>query len=211
MDRVGIPPPWAGTHSTKPGYIQPGLEHCQEWRVHKPSGQLFQSLTTPRVKNFFLISINLLSFSLGPFSLVLSLHALGKCPSPSLSQAPFRSRKVPQGLLRAFSRLNNPNSLNCLHKRGAPALGSTQWPPLGLFQQLSTFPLLGNRNAPGGLSQEQGCTAHLAAVQKGAAEGYKAQDLAQMVTMLLLLCFCVSPRCAAISADVCHPQLGRAG
>ena len=52
-------------------------------------GKLFQCFTTLTVKNFLLISnINLPSFSLQPFPLVLSLHTLVKSPSPSFLSAP---------------------------------------------------------------------------------------------------------------------------
>jgi len=47
-------------------------------------GNLCQCFTTLTVKNFFLISnLNLPSFILQPFPLVLSLHTLVKSPSPS--------------------------------------------------------------------------------------------------------------------------------
>ena len=53
-------------------------------------GSLGQGLTTLTGKNFFLIShLNLPSFSLQPFPLVLSLHTLVKSPSPSFLQAPL--------------------------------------------------------------------------------------------------------------------------
>jgi len=47
-------------------------------------GNMGQCFITLMVKNFFLIShLNLPSFSLKPFPLVLSLHTLVKSPSPS--------------------------------------------------------------------------------------------------------------------------------
>jgi len=50
---------------------------------------LCQCFTTLMVKNFFLISnLNLPSFSLEPFRLVLSLHTLVKSPSPAFLSAP---------------------------------------------------------------------------------------------------------------------------
>jgi len=64
--------------------IQPRLEHCQGGGSHRFSGQPGQCLTTLTVKNFFLLSnLNLPSFSLQPFLLVLSLHTIVKSPSPS--------------------------------------------------------------------------------------------------------------------------------
>jgi len=48
-------------------------------------GNLGQGLTTLMVKNFFLISdVNLPSFSLEPFPLLLSLHSHVNSPSPAL-------------------------------------------------------------------------------------------------------------------------------
>jgi len=48
-------------------------------------GNLFQCLTTLRIKNFFIIcDLNLPYFSLQPFPLVLSLHALVKSLSSLL-------------------------------------------------------------------------------------------------------------------------------
>jgi len=78
-------------------------------------GNLFQCLTTPTVKNFFLISsLNLPSSSLKPFHLVLLLHVLIKTFSPVFPSAPFRywkaAVKSPQSLLS--SRLRSPNSLS---------------------------------------------------------------------------------------------------
>jgi len=52
-------------------------------------GNLGQGLTTLIGKNFFLTSnLNVPSFSLEPFPLVLSLHTLVKSPSPSFLLAP---------------------------------------------------------------------------------------------------------------------------
>ena len=82
-------------------------------------------------KNFFLISnLNLPSFSLEPFPLVLSLHPLVKSPSPSFLQplqALADALRSPQSLL--FSRLNSLSSLSlsleerseCSWGKAAPA------------------------------------------------------------------------------------------
>jgi len=60
------------------------LNPAREGAATASLGSLGQGLTALMVKNFFLISnLNLLSFSLEPFPLVLSLHALVKSPSPS--------------------------------------------------------------------------------------------------------------------------------
>jgi len=91
------------------------LNTATEGAVTASLGNLCQGLTTHRVKNFFLISnLNLPSFSLKTFPLVLSLHALAKSPSPAFLQDPFRYRngaiRSPHSLL--FSRLNSANSLS---------------------------------------------------------------------------------------------------
>ncbi|KAK4812888.1 LOW QUALITY PROTEIN: hypothetical protein QYF61_024244 [Mycteria americana] len=63
---------------------QPGLEHFQGWGIHSFSGQPVPVPHHLIVKSFFLISnLNLLSFSLKPLPLALSLHALVKSPSPA--------------------------------------------------------------------------------------------------------------------------------
>jgi len=60
------------------------LDTAREEAATVSLGNVFQSLT-----NFFLLSnLNLLSFSLQPFPLVLSLHTLVKSPSPSFLSAP---------------------------------------------------------------------------------------------------------------------------
>jgi len=60
------------------------LNTAREGAATAPLGNLFQCLTTLMVKNFFLISnLNLPSFHLKLFPLVLSLHTLVKSPSPS--------------------------------------------------------------------------------------------------------------------------------
>jgi len=86
---VPAPVPWAGTPSTRPGCSKP--HPTWSWTLlgrGQPQllfGNLCQCLTTPLVKNFFLIfSLNLPSFSLKPLPLVLSLHAVVKSPSPAL-------------------------------------------------------------------------------------------------------------------------------
>jgi len=65
------------------------LSTAREGAATASLGNLGQSLTTLMGKNFFLIShLNLPSFSLHPFPLVLSLHTLVKSPSPSFLSAP---------------------------------------------------------------------------------------------------------------------------
>jgi len=65
------------------------LNPAREGAATASLGSLCQCLTTLMGKNFFLIShLNLPSFSLEPFPLVLSLHTLVKSPSPSFLSAP---------------------------------------------------------------------------------------------------------------------------
>jgi len=60
------------------------LSTAREGAATASLGSLGQGLTTLTVKNLFLISnLNLPSFSLEPFPLVLSLHPLVESPSPS--------------------------------------------------------------------------------------------------------------------------------
>ena len=72
------PPPLIPAQAAQ-GPIQPGLEHLQGWGIHSLSEQLFQHLTTLIVKNLPLTSnVNLLSFNLKPFPLVLLLSILSR-------------------------------------------------------------------------------------------------------------------------------------
>jgi len=65
------------------------LNPAREVAATASLGSLGQGFTTLMVKNFFLISqLNLPSFSLEPFPLVLSLHPLVKSPSPPFLLAP---------------------------------------------------------------------------------------------------------------------------
>jgi len=65
------------------------LNTAREGAATASLGNLCQGLTTLMVKNFFPISkLNLPSFGLEPFPLVLSLHTLVKSPSPSFLSAP---------------------------------------------------------------------------------------------------------------------------
>jgi len=59
------------------------LNTAREGAATASQGKLVQCFTTLMVKNFFLTSnLNLPSFSLESFPLVLSLHTLVKSPSP---------------------------------------------------------------------------------------------------------------------------------
>ena len=80
---VPAPLPLAGTSSTRPGCseLHPTLNTSREGAATASLGNLCQCFTTLTVKNFFLISnLNLPSFSLKLFPLVLSLHTLWKVP-----------------------------------------------------------------------------------------------------------------------------------
>ena len=79
--------------------IKPGLECLQGWDTQNLSGPWCQRLTTLLTSN-----LNLPSFSLNPFPLVLSL------PACIRSCAPSKYWEAIMSLL--FSRLNKPNSLN---------------------------------------------------------------------------------------------------
>jgi len=54
--RQGLQPPYLMLDQAAQGPIQPGLEHLQGWGIHSLSGQLFQLLTTPIVKNHLAVS-----------------------------------------------------------------------------------------------------------------------------------------------------------
>lgn len=76
-------------------------------------GSIFQFVTTLIVKDFFLTSyLNLPSFTLKPFPLLLSLHALVITPYPALLQPPLGTGRFLLRFLQSlpFSKLNNPNS-----------------------------------------------------------------------------------------------------
>jgi len=61
------------------------LNTAREGAATASLGNLFQDLTSLRVKNFFLISnLNQPSFNLKPLPLALSPQALVKSPSPAL-------------------------------------------------------------------------------------------------------------------------------
>jgi len=69
----------------------PALNTAREGTATASLGSLGQGLTSLTGKNFFLVpTLNLPSFSLKPSSLVLSLHALVKNPSPAQLKAPFK-------------------------------------------------------------------------------------------------------------------------
>ena len=77
---------------------------------------------------------NLLSSSLKPLPLVLSLQALAKSPSPASCRPPLSTGRLLEGLPRAFSfpGWTAPALSACPHRRCAPALGSSLWLSSGL-------------------------------------------------------------------------------
>ena len=115
-------------------------------------GSLFKCLTTLWVPHFFLTSsLNLSSFSLKPFPLVLSLSNHVKCQLPSCLYTPFKYWKATTrsacSLLTESPRLEKTHRITqsnreaspsytsltlsiFLHRRGAPspALSSSLWP-----------------------------------------------------------------------------------
>jgi len=90
------------------------LNTAREGAATASLGNLGQCLTTLMVKNFFLISnLNLPSFSLELFPLVLSLHTLVKSPSPSFLQGPSGTGSCSQVTpVPSLLQLNSPNSLS---------------------------------------------------------------------------------------------------
>lgn len=100
---------------------------------HTFSGNLVQ--LHPPVKNFFLLcNVNLPYFSLDPFPLVLSPHALANSPSPAFLDTPFRYWKVAVGSLHSllFSRLSyaTPLSLSAQNSVDSFVLYASQYPVL---------------------------------------------------------------------------------
>ena len=92
--------------------IQPGLEHCQGGSSHSFSGQRVQCFTTLMVKNFFLISnLNLPSFSLQPFPLVLSLHTLVKWQHHVFSSPYSSFWSMPPHTHTSTHTINSPSLL----------------------------------------------------------------------------------------------------
>ena len=97
-----------------------------------PPGNFFQFLTTPTVKIFFFIpSLNLLSMTSKPFSLILSLHVLLKIP-PQLSRVPLHVLEVHYKVPPDTPRFSSPGcrapALSaCSHRGDAPALSSSLW------------------------------------------------------------------------------------
>lgn len=94
--------------------IQHGLEHFQGWRIHSSSGQ---PISVPLFRKrclFHISNLNLLSFTLKLFSLVLPLQAVIKCLSPSFLWLSFiywnAAIRCPWSLL-SF-RLNSPNFIS---------------------------------------------------------------------------------------------------
>jgi len=80
------------------------LSTAREGAATASLGNLGQCLTTLMGKNFFLIShLNLPSFSLEPFPLVLSLHTLVKSPSPSFLLVTSGPGRLLSGHPAAFS------------------------------------------------------------------------------------------------------------
>ena len=89
--------------------VQPDLACLQGQGIQHLSGQYVS------IKNCFLLSnVNLPSFVLKPFPLVLSQQVLLKSLSPSFLQPPFRYQKAAIRSLGSllFSRLDSPSSLS---------------------------------------------------------------------------------------------------
>lgn len=114
---------------------------------------LFQCVTGLTVKNFFLkFNLNLPSFSLKTFPLVLLLHDLVEHPSLASLGTPFRYWKAAIG---SSPHWTTTDLSACLQRQGGPAL----WPPLWLtctLQQLHDHLMLKALELDAGeVSQEQ--------------------------------------------------------
>jgi len=119
--RQGHQPPHLIPDQSAKSSIQPGLEHLQGQDIHNLSRQLFQYLTTFMVKNFPLTSnLNLPSFNLKPFSLVLLLSTLSK--SSAYTRA---SKTSPVTALDWPTCSQRENS--CLQTAGAHSSESQLW------------------------------------------------------------------------------------
>lgn len=151
----------AATHHIRLPSIpsKPALNTSPGMGIHSLSGQLCQCFSTLWVDNFHLISnLNLPSFNLKPFSLVLSLPGYVKSEPPSL-QAPFKYWKAamrsPQGLFQAKqAQITKP-----FFVRGARILWSSSWlcsgpAPTALHQSWARGPRLG-QCSPDGASKWQ--------------------------------------------------------
>ena len=110
-------------------------------------GNLLRHLTTLSVKIFPLTSnVNLPSFSLKTFPLVLSLSTHVKSCFSHVYKLSSNTARPQCGLPAAFSfpSWTSPAPLACLHTSDTPALGSSSWPsPLDPLQKLHIFPMLG--------------------------------------------------------------------
>ena len=86
------------------GPIQSGLEHLQGWGIHNLSVQPVPAPHHLLVKNFPLTSnLNLPSFKLKPFPLVLLLATLAKSLLPSVYRLPSGTERLQWGHPAAFS------------------------------------------------------------------------------------------------------------
>ncbi|KAK4828307.1 LOW QUALITY PROTEIN: hypothetical protein QYF61_025319 [Mycteria americana] len=108
-------------------------------------GNLFQCLTILILENFFLISnLNLPSFSLKPLTLVLSLHALVKSPSPAFLPPAGTGRLLeglpePSLLQAEQPQLSQPVFIGEVLQHPYHLCG----PPLGSLQQVHVLLMLG--------------------------------------------------------------------
>ena len=128
-----MPEQWTG--------IPTARSECSEHPVSRDRnaitslGNLFHCLTTPIIKNFFLISnLNLHSFRLKPFPLVLSQQILLKSLSSSFLYSPsLHTGRLLSGLPRTFSPpgWTAPAPSACPCKGGVPSLATFLWPSSG--------------------------------------------------------------------------------
>ena len=114
--------------------------------MHGPLRAACSSTSALSVNNFHLVSnLNLTSFSLKPFPLVLSLPTHEKSWFPPVYELPLNVGRLYWSLHAAFSSPDwiSPSLSACLHRKDTPALWSSSWPSSGPRQKLHLFPVLG--------------------------------------------------------------------
>jgi len=103
------PLPWTGLPPTTSDC--PGPHPAWGWDIHSFSGQSLPVFHQPFEYFFLTSNLNLPSFSLKPFSLLLSLSDHVKCVYPSCLKAPFKYWKASVRSFRSFliSVLDEPD------------------------------------------------------------------------------------------------------
>lgn len=108
-------------------------------------GNMFQCFTNfiTKKKVSLLSSLNLSSFNLKAFPLVLSFHGLVNVPLHLSCRPLSATGHLLKGLPKTFSfpGWRTPTESVCLPRRGAPDLGSGMQPPPHPLQQILVFAL----------------------------------------------------------------------